>query len=116
MDGTSKPTRLEDGADLEAFVGAHDVALVECYTSGGSKCQAMEPVLGTVARATDVPVGLLNPGDDIALLKRLELDSVPTLLVYRDGTEIARRAEGFIGAAGVLEFLEDTAPAAVDRN
>ena len=115
MTATAKPTHLEGGAELDAFVDDHDVALVECYTRGCSKCQAMEPVLGNVARATGIPIGLVNPGDDLELLERLEISSVPTLLLYEDGTEIARRAEGFIGGDGVVDFLEEHVPAAVDH-
>ncbi|ELY44824.1 thioredoxin family protein [Natronorubrum bangense] len=115
MTATAKPTHLEGGTELDAFVDDHDVALVECYTRGCSKCQAMEPVLGNVARATGIPIGLVNPGDDIELLERLEISSVPTLLLYEDGTEIARRAEGFIGGDVVVDFLEEHVPAAVDH-
>lgn len=115
MTNTPKPTSLEDGTELEAFVDAHDIALVECYTSGCSKCQAMEPVLGNVARATGVPIGMVNPGNDIELLKRLEIDSVPTLLLYEDGAEIARRAEGFLEAADVVGFLDEHVPDAVEK-
>lgn len=114
MDGTPRPTRLEDGADLDAFLEDHDVALVELYTRGCSKCQAMEPVLGTVARATGVPVGLVNPGDDLALVERFAIESVPTLLCFENGREIARLAEGFVGADDVVAFLEANVPNAVE--
>ena len=112
MDPDARPTRLEDGDDLESFVAGHGVALVEFYTKGCSLCQAMEPVLGNVARATDVAVGLVNPGDDIELVERFDVRSVPTLVLFRDGEAVARRAEGFQGAGAVVEFLEEHAPAA----
>lgn len=114
MDGTHRPTRLADGDDLDAFLEDHAVALVECYTSGCSKCQAMEPVLGNVARATGVPVGLVNPGDDLTLVERFAIDSVPTLLCFENGTEVGRLAEGFVGADDVVAFLEANVPHAVD--
>ncbi|SIS01707.1 thioredoxin family protein [Natronorubrum thiooxidans] len=116
MATTPKPTSLEDGTELEAFVDAHDIALVELYTSGCSKCQAMESVLGNVARVTGVPIGMINPGNDIELLKRLEVDSVPTLLLYKDGVEIARRAEGFLGTDDVVGFLDKNVPDVVDHD
>lgn len=107
MEDTAKPTTLADGDALEAFLADHEYALVEFYTSGCSMCQAMEPVLGNVARATGVPVGLCNPGDDIGLVERFEIRSVPTLVCFEDGTEIARRAEGFVSADAVVAMLED---------
>ena len=112
MDPDVRPARLDDGADVDRFVAEHDVALVEFYTKGCSMCQAMEPVLGNVARATDVAVGLVNPGDDIALVERFDVRSVPTLVLFRDGEEIARKAEGFQGAQAVVDFLEAHAPGA----
>lgn len=107
MDPEVRPTRLEDGAALDAFVAEHDPALVEFYTKGCSLCQAMEPVLGNVARATDVAVGLVNPGDDVPLVERFDVRSVPTLVLFRDGEEVARKAEGFQGAEAVVDFLEE---------
>lgn len=114
MEDTAKPTRLADSDELETFLERHEVALVEFYTNGCSKCQAMEPVLGNVARATDVPVGLLNPGDDIGLVERFDISSVPTLLLFADGEVIDRRAEGFVSADDVTEMLETHVPNAVD--
>lgn len=106
----AKPVRLEDEAALEAFLADHDVALVELYTEGCPKCQAMEPVLGTVARATDVAVGMANPRDDPALIDRFTVQSVPLLVLFEDGEERARKAEGFQGAEDVIAFLEEHAP------
>lgn len=112
MDPEACPRRLEDGAALESFVDEHDVALVEFYTSGCSMCTAMEPVLGNVARATDVAVGMVNPGDDVELVERFDLQSVPTLVLFRDGEELARMAQGFRGTDAVVSFLEANAPEA----
>lgn len=106
----SKPTYLDDSADLDAFVADNDVALVEFYTAGCSMCQAMEPVLGNVSKATDVAVGLVNPGDDIGLVDRFDVRSVPTLVLFVDGEPVARKAEGFQGAGDVIAFLRTNAP------
>lgn len=111
-----KPRRLETGGDLDDFVETHDVALVELYTSGCALCQAMEPVLGNVARATDVAIGLVNPGDDIGLVDRFDVRSVPTLLLFEEGTETARLAEGFQGGDAVTDFLATHVPDAVDAD
>lgn len=114
MDPEVRPTRLDDGEALDAFVSNHEVALVEFYTKGCSMCLAMEPVLGNVARATDVAVGLVNPRDDAALVERFDVRSVPTLVLFREGDVIARRAEGFQGAGAVVDFLSEHVPAAAE--
>ena len=114
-DSTARPVRLEDGADLDRFVDAHDVALVEFYTKGCPKCQAMEPVLGNVARSTPVPIGTVNPGDDLSLVDRFDIESVPALVLFRDGEPIAHVADGFLGGDEVVAFLEDHVPDAVEN-
>ena len=110
MSQANKPVRLEDGSALEAFVSDHEVALVEFYTAGCPKCAAMEPVLGNVARASGVAVGMANPADDPRLLEEYPIRSVPALLLFRDGEEVARKVEGFQGAGDVIDFLEEHAP------
>ncbi|QLG48453.1 thioredoxin family protein [Natrinema halophilum] len=114
MTTTEKPIRLETGTDLDAFVETHDVALVEFYTSGCAMCQAMEPVLGNVARATDVTIGMVNPGDDIELVDRFDVRSVPTLILFENGAESARLADGFQGGDAVTEFLAEHVPDAIE--
>jgi thioredoxin-like negative regulator of GroEL len=109
----TKPTHLADAAALDAFLTDHELALVEFYTEGCSMCAAMEPVLGTVARVLDadaVAVGLVNPRDDPPLVERFAVSSVPTLVLFRDGEAVARRAEGFQGAEAVLDFVREHAP------
>ena len=120
MNTDAKPVRLADGDELDAFVADRDLALVEFYTKGCTLCQAMEPVLGNVARAMSAErpsngeysagVGMVNPETDLALVDRFDVRSVPTLLLFRDGEVVARMAEGFRGASAVLDFLDEHAP------
>lgn len=108
----TRPTHLADADALDAFLADHELALVEFYTEGCAMCAAMEPVLGNVARALaddGVAVGLVNPRDDPPLIERFAVSSVPALLLFRDGEEVARRAEGFQGADAVVEFVGDHA-------
>ena len=101
-----KPVRLEDGEDLAAFVADHDLALVDFYTKGCTLCQAIEPVVGNVARATDAAVGLLNPREDPALVEEYDVRSVPTLLLFENGELVGRLADGFQETEAVVEFVE----------
>ncbi len=100
------PTHLDDEAALDAFLADHNRALVEFYTDGCSICASMEPVLGNVARATDVAVALVNPRDDPPLVERFAVQSVPLLVYFEDGEPVARKAEGFVGADDVLAFVD----------
>lgn len=113
MSAPTKPVHLADDEAVAQFIDTHDVALVECYTSGCALCQAMEPVLGNVARETEIPMALVNPGDDLALLERFDVRSVPALYLFADGTQIAHVADGFMGGDEVVSFLETHVPNAV---
>ncbi|MFA9416431.1 thioredoxin family protein [Natrinema sp. HArc-T2] len=116
MTAPNKPRQLETGDELDDFVATHDVSLVEFYTNGCAMCQAMEPVLGNVARATDIAIGMVNPRDDADLVGRFNVQSVPLLVLFEDGTETARLADGFQGGDAVTEFLATNVPDAVDAN
>lgn len=100
-----RPVDLADGDAFDAFVAAHDVALVAFRTDGWAACAAMEPVLGALAKSSGVAVGVCNPRDDPPLVETYDVRSVPTLRCFVDGDPVARLAEGFQGVAEVFAFL-----------
>lgn len=102
----TKPLRFADGTELDSAVEEYDRVLAEFYTKGCTLCQAIEPVLGNVARATDVAVVMLNPRDDLDLVEEYNVRSVPTLVLFEDGDVVGRLAEGFQGTERVVEFVE----------
>ncbi|ADD06933.1 thioredoxin [Natrialba magadii ATCC 43099] len=112
---TPIPVHLDDGDALESFVASHGTCLVEFYTKGCSLCQAMESVLGNVARSTGVSVGMMNPRDDPELIERFGVRSVPKFVVFHDGEQVASRADGFLGGDELTAFLETHAPAMDER-
>jgi thiol-disulfide isomerase/thioredoxin len=103
--GESRPEQLADETELDAFREAADVALVEFYTDGCGICQSMEPVLGNVARALDISVGLVNPRDDPPLVERFDVQSVPLLVLFVDGEPVARRADGFVAGDELTAWI-----------
>lgn len=102
---TPKPRRI-DAREFPDALAEHDFVLVDFFTKGCTLCQSVEPVLGNVARATGVPVLLVNPKDDPSLVAEHDVRSVPTLALFRDGEEIGRVADGFVGAERLVEFVE----------
>jgi thioredoxin 1 len=100
-----RPVHLADGDELDSFVAGADVALVEFYTDGCGICASMDPVLGNVARESDAAVGLINPRDDPPLVEAYDVRSVPLLVLFEDGSPVARLADGFQGTEAVLSFL-----------
>lgn len=103
-----RPVHLDDEAELDALLAAHDTVLVEFYTEGCGVCASMEPVLGGVARATadDAVVALLNPRDDPPLVERFDVRSVPLLVLFRHGDPVERVARGFVGAEDLVALVE----------
>lgn len=102
-----RPVELETGDDIDAFVAAHDVALVEIYRPGCTLCESMEPILDGVARSSGVAVGACNPQRDLDLVADYDVRSVPTLLLFVDGELVGRLAEGFVGVDRVLGFVAE---------
>lgn len=95
--------------DLDRFVAATDVALIEFYTSGCGICGSMEPVLSNLAREVDAAVGAINPRDDPPLVERYDVRSVPLFLLFVDGTQVARRADGFVSGDELTAWIDDHA-------
>ncbi|GAA0232025.1 thioredoxin family protein [Haladaptatus pallidirubidus] len=108
-DNPEKPLRVENADKLHEVIAAHGLVLVDCYTNGCTLCQAIEPVVGNVARATDATVVMVNPGNDLSLVERYNIRSVPTLLLFEDGNLVGRMADGFRGTDAVVAFVEETA-------
>ena len=107
-DEFTKPLRVEDADELDRTIADHDLVLVDCYTDGCALCQAIEPVVGNVARVTDATVVMVNPGDDLSLVERYDIRSVPTLLLFENGELVGRMADGFQGTEAVVDFVEET--------
>ena len=101
--------QLVDEAALDAFCAGTDVVLVEFYTNGCGICQSMEPVLGNVARALDIRVGLINPRDDPGLIERFAVRSVPLLVLFVKGEPVARLEQGFVSGDELEAWIAEHA-------
>lgn len=100
-----RPITLASKPDLDDLVATHDRVLVEFHTQGCSMCDAMEPVLGGLARASDVVVGTMNPRDDAVLLDEYDVRSVPKLLSFEDGELVDTKEDGFVPTDDLLAFV-----------
>ncbi|NHN47886.1 thioredoxin family protein [Halostella sp. JP-L12] len=100
------PVHVDTGDELDALVAEHEVVLVDFYTKGCTLCQAVEPVVGNVARATDAVVAMCNPRTDLDLVDEYDVRSVPTLVLFADGEEVDRRADGFVDTDELVSMVE----------
>lgn len=102
-----RPVRLDDSDDVEAARERYDLLLLDVWRKGCSQCAGLEPVLGNVARASDVTVAMYNPEHDAEFVEKYDVRSVPTLLLFREGELVGRLAEGFQGAERILSFVDE---------
>ncbi len=102
---TDVPVALESEADLDELIESQPIILVEFYTEGCGVCHSMEPILGLVARESDAVVATINPRDDPPLIDRFNVTSVPLHVIFIDGEPVKRRADGFIGADKLTNWL-----------
>ncbi|SFK76630.1 Thioredoxin [Halogranum rubrum] len=103
----TKPLRLADRTALDDAIDEHDHLLVEFYTDGCGKCKMQEPILGNVARVTDVTVAMINASHTLDLVDELEMQGVPTLVFYREG-EVVEQLFGYHGTDELVGIVEDT--------
>ncbi|WP_254762869.1 thioredoxin family protein [Natrinema marinum] len=103
---TRKPVGVDDAADYDDLIETHDLVLLEFVTSGCGICASMEPVLGSVARSAPGVVATVNAGLVPDLAAEFDVRSVPTLVVLRDGAEVARLDDGFQSAETLVDLLE----------
>lgn len=78
--------------DFDAVVGTRQgVTLVDFYADWCAPCVALEPILHELAdEVDDVAFARVDVSEQEALSSRLDVQSVPTLVIFRDGAPVTR--------------------------
>lgn len=104
---TGEPVAL-DAASFAAHVERATLpALVDFWAPWCGPCRMMAPVLDRAAaqRATSLRVAKLNTDEQPELAARFGIRSIPTLILFRQGREVARQS-GAVDAASLSRWLD----------
>jgi thioredoxin 2 len=102
-----KPIALTT-ASFERHVARNDLPIVvDFWAPWCAPCRSMAPVYDAVARKLErqIRFAKLNTDDETAPAERHHIRSLPTMVLFRDGREIARQS-GAMGAAALDHWLQ----------
>lgn len=102
-----QPVEL-DGGRFQKHVGRSQIPLlVDFWASWCGPCKMMAPVFAEAARVLEPRVRLVkvNTESEQALAAQMNIRSIPTLVMFRDGKEIAR-VSGALDRQNLLAWVQ----------
>lgn len=98
--------QIQNKAELPELLAREDMVAVDFWAPWCGPCQALNPVLEHVAQHTDgvATLAKVNVDDHRELALQHGIRSIPTLVYFRNGQEVAR--SGIETAESITERIE----------
>jgi thioredoxin 1 len=99
------PVAVTDATFDETIAGSTEPVVVDFWAEWCGPCKAIAPILDEIAteQAGKLKVAKLNVDDNPDIARRFDVMSIPTLIVFKDGSAQKR----LIGAKGKGQLLAE---------
>lgn len=93
-------------ADFDALLNTDKIVLIDFYADWCAPCKKMKPILYQISKErTDVMVRPINADENRFIAKELNIDALPTLLLYKQ-KNLIWKSEGLTSKQDILSHLQ----------
>lgn len=98
-------SHLSDATFAEEVNAATETVLVDFWAEWCGPCKTIAPILDELAREQSgkLKIAKVDVDDNQGLARQFGVQSIPTMIVFKDGVEVHR----MVGARGKAQLLEE---------